>query len=128
MLDDGWGMQHPLPIVWRVNGGPRLLGKLTLTQRELQLDGTAPEPGRPREVALVQRVHVRDAALLPGGERPTMTIATDNSIYEIELLAGGRGAAIMLIDELADSIAVAVAARISGLDETVRPSPTGGCG
>ena len=91
---------HPLPIVWHVNGGPRFVGKLTLTDRDIQLDGTAPAPGRPRELALVQRAHVRDAAVLPGGEQPTMTIRTENTTYAIELLSGGRGAAIMLVDAL----------------------------
>jgi hypothetical protein len=91
---------HPLPIVWQVNGGQRFLGKLTLTERDLQLEGTAPQPGRPRELALVQRAHVRQVALLPGGERPTMSIATGNTTYAIELLSGGRGAAIMLVEAL----------------------------
>ena len=50
---------------------------------------------------VVSRALIRRAVIRQCGEWPTVEVATDDAEYQIEILTGGRGVALALIDALA---------------------------
>lgn len=52
---------------------------------------------------VVQRVHVQHASVERSGEWPSVKIITSHTSYVVEILFGGRGAALKLVDDLEGS-------------------------
>lgn len=96
-------MVAPFPIAWEAEDSQRFVGKLTLRQHEIELNGTTTAPSRPRRVVIVQLSHVDDAQLEQVEEWPTVKITTSHTVYEVEILSGGRGAAMTLVAKLLSS-------------------------
>ncbi len=93
-------MVASFPIAWEAEDAQRFVGKLTLGPEQLELNGTAPEPSRPRRVVIIQRNHVQSAQVERRQEWPSVTITTKHTVYQVEILAGGRGAALSLVNDL----------------------------
>lgn len=93
-------MVAPFPIAWEGEDSTRFVGKLTLRPDEFELDGTATEESRPRRVIIVQRAHVKSALVDRSEEWPAVRITTRHTVYRVEILSGGRGAAMRLVEDL----------------------------
>ena len=93
-------MVAPYPIAWEAEDSERFVGRLTLRPDEFELDGTATTLSRPRRVVIVQRAHVTDATVEQVDEWPAVRIVTRHTVYLVEILAGGRGAALKLVGDL----------------------------
>ncbi len=93
-------MVAPFPIAWEAEDTLRFVGKLTLRPDEFELNGTATEPSRPRRVVIIQRVHVKSALVERTEEWPSVRITTKHTVYRVEILSGGRGAAMRLVEDL----------------------------
>jgi hypothetical protein len=87
-------------IAWKDSAGVRRVGRLVLSQTEVTLDGTETAPPRRRARVQTDRADVTAANVLRDGELPAVQIVTAAGILVVELVTGGRGAALALAHEL----------------------------
>ena len=89
-------------IAWTDAAGVRRVGRLTLGLREVVLDGTETAPPRRRAQVHADRDGILSAAVVRHGDLPAVDIVTSDETFRVELVTGGRGAALALAHELAD--------------------------
>lgn len=87
-------------IAWRDSAGVRRVGRLVLNGHGVILEGT--ETAAPRREATVYSDldSVSAATVVRQGELPAVRIETAEGPLIVELVIGGRGAALALVDEL----------------------------
>jgi hypothetical protein len=94
-------MMAQFPIAWEVDDALRFVGKLTLRPDEFELNGTTTTTPRQHCVTVVLRESIQSAVIEQLGEWPTVEVSTGDAVYRIEILTGGRGAALVLVEALA---------------------------
>jgi hypothetical protein len=89
-------------IAWTDEAGVRRVGRLVLSTTEVVLDGTETAPPRRRAQVHADRAGILSANVLRNGELPAVELVTPEETFRIELVTGGRGAALALAHELSD--------------------------
>ena len=99
-LVDPVGVGSQYTIAWHDPTGIRVVGRLVLSPEGVTLEGTETAP--PRRTALVHadRTSFGAARVVRHGELPAVQIDTADGPLVVELVTGGRGAALALVDEL----------------------------
>jgi hypothetical protein len=88
-------------IAWTDAAGVRRVGRLVLGMDEVVLDGTETSAPRRRAQVRADRAAILSANVLRSGDLPAVEIVTPEETFRVELVAGGRGAALALAHELA---------------------------
>jgi hypothetical protein len=88
-------------IAWTDTAGVRRVGRLVISLNELVLDGTETSPPRRRAQVHADRAGILSANVLRNGDLPAVEIVTPEETFRVELVTGGRGAALALAHELA---------------------------
>jgi hypothetical protein len=99
-VSDPVHMGSQYTIAWHDPAGFRVVGRLVLSPESVTLEGT--ETAQPRRSALMRadRSSMRTARVVRNGELPAVQIETPSGPLVVELVTGGRGAALALVDEL----------------------------
>ncbi len=99
-MADGKGMGSQYTIAWSDSTGIRRVGRLVVNGRGVTLEGTETTAPRRHATVYSDLDSVTGASVVRNGELPAVRIETAEGPLVVELVTGGRGAALALVDEL----------------------------
>jgi hypothetical protein len=99
------GMGSQYTIAWHDPAGIRMVGRLVLGPDRVTLEGTETAPPRRSALVSADRRSMSAARVVRNGELPAVQIETAHGPLVVELVTGGRGAALALVDELSTNAA-----------------------
>jgi hypothetical protein len=94
-------MESPIAVVWTGDGADRFVGKLSLSEDEVILDGTTTTPERRHDRVQLSRTHIHRATAERLDGATVIRIVAAEGMYLVEPVSGGRGSALSLANQLA---------------------------
>lgn len=93
-------MSTEYAIVWQDADDERFVGRIGVTGRELIMDGTATTPTREHRQIRMRQSDIAGVTVERVADGAGVRIEATSGVYLVELLAGGRGAALALAKEI----------------------------
>jgi hypothetical protein len=95
-------MESQHAVVWTRSSAPdRFVGKLTLEDDDVILEGTTTTPERRRGCVRIPRSQIDGASTERVGRETAIRLIAADSVYLVQPLTGGRGSALSLVAQLA---------------------------